>query len=132
MSGYAVPFLYGMAPVSFVPRFHLSMSHWAFVLTGLHLGLHIPAMFAGRTLSRRTESVLFILFGVLAAGGLYLFLSGEMTDYLFFRVVFASYNYGETAAVVFLENLLILLLFVFIGACCSVLCRKCMREKKEI
>ena len=38
MSGYAVPFLYGMAPVSFVRRMHLSMSHWAFVLMGLHLG----------------------------------------------------------------------------------------------
>ena len=34
MSGYAVPFLYGMAPVSFVRRMHLSMSHWAFVLMG--------------------------------------------------------------------------------------------------
>jgi hypothetical protein len=48
MSGYAVPFLYGMAPVSFVRRMHLSMSHWSFVLMGLHLGMHIPAMTAGR------------------------------------------------------------------------------------
>ena len=32
MSGYAVPFMYGLAPVSFVRRMHLSMSHWAFVL----------------------------------------------------------------------------------------------------
>ena len=32
MSGYAVPFLYGIAPVSFVRRMHLSMSHWSFVL----------------------------------------------------------------------------------------------------
>ena len=47
MSGHAVPFLYGMAPVSFVRRMHLSMSHWSFVLMGLHLGLHIPAMTAG-------------------------------------------------------------------------------------
>ncbi len=30
MSNYAVPFLYGMARVSFVRRMHLSMSHWAF------------------------------------------------------------------------------------------------------
>lgn len=36
MSGYAVPFLYGMAPVLLVRRFHLSVSHWAFVLMGLH------------------------------------------------------------------------------------------------
>ena len=37
MSGHAVPFLYGMAPVSFVRRMHLSMSHCDFVLMGLHL-----------------------------------------------------------------------------------------------
>ena len=28
MSGHAVPFLYGIAPVSFARRMHLSMSHW--------------------------------------------------------------------------------------------------------
>ena len=47
MSGHAVPFMYGMAPASFARRMHLSMSHWAFVLMGMHLGMHIPAMTAG-------------------------------------------------------------------------------------
>ena len=46
MSSHAVPFLYGMTKVSFARRMHLSMSHWAFVLMGLHLGMHIPVMFA--------------------------------------------------------------------------------------
>ena len=57
MSGYAVPFLYGMAPVSFVRRMHLSMSHWAFVLMGLHLGMHIPAITAALKL-KDTDGVL--------------------------------------------------------------------------
>ena len=55
MSGHAVPFLYGMAPVSFARRMHLSMSHWAFVLMGLHLGTHIPAMTAGLRLKDKTK-----------------------------------------------------------------------------
>ena len=55
MSGHAVPFLYGMAPVSFSRQTHLSMSHWAFVLMGLHLGLHIPAMAAGLKLRDKTR-----------------------------------------------------------------------------
>ena len=29
MSGHAVPFLYGMAPISFVRQTHLSMTHWS-------------------------------------------------------------------------------------------------------
>lgn len=48
MSNYAVPFMYGAVRVSFVRVTHLSMSHWSFVLTGLHLGLHVPVMLAKR------------------------------------------------------------------------------------
>ena len=58
MSSYAVPFLYGMAPVSFVRRMHLSMSHWSFVLLGLHLGMHMPMIAASLSLKERTKSVL--------------------------------------------------------------------------
>ena len=46
MSNYAVPFMYGVARVSFVRVTHLSMSHWSFVLMGLHLGLHVQVMIA--------------------------------------------------------------------------------------
>ena len=58
MSGHAVPFLYGMAPVSFARQMHLSMSHWAFVLMGLHLGMHIPAMTAGLKLNDKKKTLL--------------------------------------------------------------------------
>ena len=46
MSTYAVPFMYGILRVSLVRRVHLSVSHWSFVLMGLHLGLHVPVMTA--------------------------------------------------------------------------------------
>ncbi|WP_051206060.1 DUF4405 domain-containing protein [Butyrivibrio sp. FC2001] len=58
MSGHAVPFLYGMTKVSFARRMHLSMSHWAFVLMGLHLGMHIPVMFARLKLTDRLKTVI--------------------------------------------------------------------------
>ena len=86
MSGYAVPFMYGLAPVSFVRRMHLSMSHWAFVLMGLHLGVHIPAMTAGLKWSDRTRNTLIGLSTLAAGLGLYLFIRNGMPDYLFFRV----------------------------------------------
>ena len=57
MSGHAVPFLYGMTKVSFDRRMHLSMSHWAFVLMGLHLGMHIPVMFARLKLTDTTDNL---------------------------------------------------------------------------
>ena len=116
MSGHAVPFLYGMAPVSFVRRMHLSMSHWAFVLMGLHLGLHIPAMTESLKLKDKTKAVLACVFTCIGGIGLYMFLRNGIPNYLFFRVPFAFLDYEKAGWLVFLENLLILLFWVFIGS----------------
>lgn len=124
MSGYAVPFLYGMAPVSFVRRMHLSMSHWSFVLMGLHLGIHIPAMTASFKWKDRTRICLVCCFAVVAGAGLYLFLKNNMPDYLFFRVPFAFLDYEKAGILVFLENLMMLLFWAFIGMEISALCKE--------
>ena len=130
MSGYAVPFMYGLAPVSFVRRMHLSMSHWAFVLMGLHLGMHIPAMTAGLKWSDRTRNMLTGLSTLAAGLGLYLFIKGGMPDYLFFRVPFAFLDYpfafldyDKAGWLVIIENLLMLSTWVLIGTRAAQLCR---------
>lgn len=40
MSRFATPFMNGILPSSVVRQGHLAMSHWSFVLMGLHIGLH--------------------------------------------------------------------------------------------
>ena len=124
MSGYAVPFLYGMAPVSFVRRTHLSMSHWSFVLMGMHLGMHIPMMTAGLKWKGRTKTILAGLFTCIGGIGLYLFLRNGMPDYLFFRVPFAFLDYEKAGWLVFLENLLMLSFWAYIGKQAAQLLRK--------
>ena len=124
MSGYAVPFLYGMAPVSFVRRTHLSMSHWSFVLMGLHLGMHIPMMTAGLKWKGRTKTILAGLFTCIGGIGLYLFLRNGMPDYLFFRVPFAFLDYEKAGWLVFLENLLMLSFWALIGNLAAIILRK--------
>ena len=133
MSGYAVPFLYGMAPVSFVRRMHLSMSHWCFVLMGLHLGMHIPAMTAGLKLKDRTKTILTCIFACIGGIGLYLFLQSEMPDYLFFRVPFAFLDYKKAGWQVLLENMLMLSFWAFVGTQTAAVCRKAVQkgEKKR-
>ena len=123
MSSYAVPFLYGMAPVSFVRRMHLSISHWAFVLMGLHLGMHIPAMTAGLKLNDRTKAILSCIFSCIGGIGLWLFLKNGMPNYLFFRVPFAFLDYEKAGWLVFLENLLMLTFWAFIGTQAALICR---------
>ena len=123
MSGHAVPFLYGMTKVSFARRMHLSMSHWAFVLMGLHLGMHIPVMFARLRLTDKLKTVISAALCVVAGIGLFLFIRNGMPDYLFFRVPFAFLDYEKAGALVFLENVLTLSFWAFIGAEVAVLCR---------
>ena len=131
MSGHAVPFLYGMTKISFARRMHLSMSHWAFVLMGLHLGLHVPMMAARLKLTDGVKMAVSVVMCGLAGIGLYLFLKSGMSDYLFFRVPFAFLDYEKAAAAVFLENILMLLFWAFIGTQAAGLCRGASRKGEE-
>ncbi len=116
MSAHAVPFLYGMFPVSFARRFHLAMSFWSFILMGLHLGLHIPAMTAGFKWNGRIKTAVASVFAVISGVGFWLFVRNGIPDYIFFRTPFAFFDYDKPATLVFLENLAILIAFAFTGA----------------
>ncbi len=122
MSGHAVPFLYGLLPISFARRFHLSMSYWAFVLMGLHLGMHIPAMTAGIKPGKAAKAVLACVLTCIAGIGLWLFLRNGIPDYLFFRTPFAFFDYEKAGLLVFLENLLMLIFWAFIGTNAALIC----------
>ena len=99
------------------------MSHWAFVLMGLHLGMHIPVMIARLKLTDKMKTILSVVFSLAAGVGLCLFIRSGMPDYLFFRVPFAFLDYEKAGVLVFLENVLMLLFWAFIGTEAAVLCR---------
>ena len=130
MSGYAVPFLYGMAPVSFVRSMHLSMSHWAFVLMGLHLGTHLPAMATALRLKDKTKAILTCVFTCIGGIGLWLFRKNGMPNYLFFRVPFAFLDYEKAGWLVFLETLAMLIFWTFIGTLTALICRNAAGKAK--
>ena len=128
MSAHAVPFLYGMTPASFARRMHLAMSHWSFVLMGLHLGLHVPVMTAKMKIEGKARTAIRVLFCCLAGIGLFLFLRNGWFDYMFFRAAFAFLDYEKTGVLVFLENLLMLVFWSFVGDQAAVFCRKTARN----
>ncbi len=121
MSAHAVPFLYGVLPVSFARRFHLAMSFWSFILMGVHLGLHIPAMTAGIRWNGKVKAAVAVFFAAAAGVGFWLFVRGRIPDYILFRTPFAFLDYDKSAALVFTENLAILITFAFLGAACAVI-----------
>ncbi len=128
MSEYAVPFLYWTRGLFFVRPTHLAMSHWSFVLMGLHLGLHVPLML-GRT-KEKVRTLLSVLGSGIAGVGLWLFLRNGMPNYLFFRVPFAFLDYEKAFWLVFLENAAMLSTWVFAGAQLGSLCLKRKAGKK--
>lgn len=133
MSEYAVPFLYWTSKVFFVRPTHLAMNHWAFLMMGLHLGLHVPVMTARWKLKEPAKTVITVVCSVFGGLGLWLFLKNGMQNYLFFRVPFAILDYEKSAWQVFAENILILGFWVFLGAQTAVFClRKKNTPKSRI
>ena len=131
MSEYALPFLYMTRGVSLVRPTHLAMSHWAFLLMGLHLGLHLPVMAGTRKPGLPAGTVLSVSGTLLAGVGFWLFFSNGMPDYLFFRVPFAILDYEKAGWLVFLENALTLSSWAFVGAQLAVLCLKPKKDAKK-
>ena len=54
-----------------------------------------------------------------------------MPDYLFFRVPFAFLDYEKAGALVFLENILILSFWAFIGTEVAILCRNSQMKAED-
>ena len=131
MSAHAVPFLYGMTPVSFARRVHLAMSHWSFVLMGIHLGLHIPVMTAKMKIEDKTRTAVTAVLCFIAGIGALLFLRSGWTDYMLFRSAFAFLDYEKAGALVLLENLLMLVFWVFIGGQMAAICRQIPPAKED-
>jgi hypothetical protein len=116
MSSHAAPFLYGLAPSAFARPAHLAASYWAFILTGIHVGLHIPAMF-GRFKPGRVAIVLLHLAATAIAGvGFYLFLKNGILDYIFLQTSYAAVDPDKTLWFSVLENALILSFWAYTGA----------------
>ena len=81
------------------------------------------AMTAKMKIEGKTRTAINALFCCLAGTGLFLFLRNGWFDYMFFRAAFAFLDYEKAGALVFLENLIMLLPWAFIGDQAAVLCR---------
>lgn len=128
MSAHAVPFMYGILPLSLARLLHLSVSHWSFVFMGLHLGVHLPLIVS--KLSDKKRKVFTSVFGVFALAGLFFFIKNRLFNYLFFQTAFAFFDFKKTIPFVFVENALMLIFFAFIGTVLSMLCRRKSKDRK--
>jgi len=131
MSAHAVPFLYGFLPVVFARQAHLAFSFWSFLLMGLHLGLHLPAMTAGLNPGGKIKIAAAAVSAAVAGCGLWFFVKNGIPRYLFFRAHFAFFDEAKSAGAMFAENAAILFAFVFLGAAFASFLAKARRRKQQ-
>lgn len=131
MSRFATPFMNGTLPPSVVRQGHLALSHWSFVLMGLHLGLHF-----GTITSKVKKKAVIITLGAAAGSisvyGFYLFFKANFFDYMFFRAAFAMLDYDKAWWLVILENLIMLLAWGFAAYLLSLVLKTFRRKNKII
>lgn len=113
MSNHAVPFLYNLVNVNKARVMHLAFSYLAFILMGLHIGMHVSAMTS--KIPRDVKKVLAIIFTIISGYGFYLFLKSGIVNYITFKTHFALLDYEKLAPLVFFENVLMLIFFAFVS-----------------
>lgn len=122
MSGHAVPFMYGIINVMTARSLHLGMSHWSFILMGVHIGLHLKAMTA--KLSDRGRAVFIWILTAAAGAGLWFISNSGILGYITFRTHFAFMDFSAAKWAILLKNLAMLLFFVLMGYIISELTQK--------
>ena len=128
MSRFATPFMNGILPASIVRQGHLAMSHWSFVLMGLHLGLHF-GIITSKLKNRTAKIILGIVMTGISVYGFYLFFRSGMLNYMLFKNPFAFLDYSKAWWLVILENLAMLLAWGFAAYLLSLFLRSI--KKKE-
>ncbi len=124
MSGEAVPFLSGVGHLSDPQTLHLSLAHWTFVLMGIHVGIHVPAMLGQSALQTKIKPGVAVMLAMLPCYGLYRFIENNMVTYLLFKSHFAMLDFEKSGALVLLENMLMLLPWIFVGMEAALFFRK--------
>ena len=130
MSRFATPFMNGILPSSIVRQGHLAMSHWSFVLMGLHLGLHF-GMITSKLKNKTARIILGIVMTAISVFGFYLFFKSDMLSYMLFKNPFAFLDYEKAWWLVILENLAMLLAWGFAAYLLSLFLRSVTKKEKR-
>lgn len=121
LSQYVFVFLDISQRISFARASHMICTHWMFVLTSFHLGMHLKVMknyivqSSKRKLGIKSSRVLQMLYIVVAVYGLRVFIETKLWQYMFYQVQFMFYDFNRIAFSVYLDYISMMVLFAVIG-----------------
>ena len=134
MSSHVFAFLPIESGITLARKLHILGAYWGFILMSLHLGLHwnmILGMLRKHVklpVSRARDTALFLASVVIAAYGVYVFISRNFATYLFLQSEFVFLDYSEPKLLFYLDYLALMGLCIFITHYAS----KLYRRKKEV
>lgn len=121
LSQYVFVFLDISGGIAFARASHMICTHWMFVLTSFHLGMHLKVMknyivqFSKRTPGIIWGRVLQILSMAAAINGGRVFIETKLWQYMFYQVKYMFYDFNRMAFRVYLDYISMMVLFAGIG-----------------
>ena len=95
---------------------HLLCAYWGLILMSIHLGMHIEQMLKLiKSKSSKPLIALYIIFGMLAVVGVYVFIKLKFADYMFGRVQFVFIDSSASVILTIIEYLCVMVLFAEVG-----------------
>ena len=134
MSRHVFAFLPIESGMALARKLHILGAYWGFILMSLHLGLHWNMLLGmlrkqiKLPVSQTRNTALFLVSAVIAAYGVYVFISRNFATYLFLQSEFVFLDYSEPKLLFYLDYLALMGLCVFISHYAS----KLFRRKKEV
>ena len=132
LSRHVFSFLPVMGGSSWARKLHMLSAYWGFIFLSLHLGLHW-SMVTGivKKMLPKTSAVwLWIsrLTGLLiACYGIYAFVKRQIGSYMFLKIHFVFFDFGEPLFFFFLDYMAVMGLFIFLGHYLAGIFRKIKR-----
>ena len=111
MSKHLYTFLPTEGISSIARAIHLPLANWGFVLMSLHAGTHLGTMLPN---GKKKAAVLGCL-GAVSLYGAYAFVKRQIPAYMFLKLPFAFFDYGEPRVFFLADYLAIIILFATIG-----------------
>lgn len=98
---------------------HLPLANWGLVLMSLHAGTHLEAMLP----KGRKKAVVLGCLGAASLYGACAFVKRQIPAYMFLKLPFAFFDYGEARVFFFADYLAVMILFAMLGCGVSALCK---------
>lgn len=137
LSQYAFSFLDFNQGISFARTAHMICTHWMFVLTAFHLGMHLTVMKAyieqvsKRNFGKIVGRILQMLFAVVSVYGVIVFIETELWQYMFYQTQYMYYDFSRMAVTVYLDHVAMMVLFAVIGYILSYTMKKISRTRSR-